>query len=53
MEAFADGAELLEVADRHHLEGIVSKRKASPCRSGECRSRSRRGSGAPRAVEVF
>jgi len=34
VEAFADGAELLEVADRHPLERIVSKRKASSYRSG-------------------
>jgi bifunctional non-homologous end joining protein LigD len=37
VEAFADGAKLLEAADRHHLEGIVSKRKVSPYRSGEWR----------------
>jgi len=37
VEAFADGAELLEEGDRLELEGVVSKRKASPYRSGECR----------------
>jgi hypothetical protein len=30
VEVFAEGTKLLEAADRHHLEGIVSKRKASP-----------------------
>jgi bifunctional non-homologous end joining protein LigD len=34
VEAFADGEQLLEVAEQHHLEGVVSKRRASPYRSG-------------------
>jgi bifunctional non-homologous end joining protein LigD len=33
VQAFDDGAKLLEAAARHGLEGIVSKRKASPYRS--------------------
>jgi ATP-dependent DNA ligase len=37
VEAFADGEQLLEVAARHHLEGVVSKRRASPYRSGPSR----------------
>ena len=38
--AFADGEQLLSSVDRLRLEGVVSKRKASPYRSG------RRGIGA-------
>ena len=34
VQAFDDGAKLLEAAARHGLEGIVSKRKASAYRSG-------------------
>jgi bifunctional non-homologous end joining protein LigD len=34
---FDDGAKLLEVADRHGLEGIVSKRQTSAYRSGPSR----------------
>jgi len=34
---FDDGAKLLEVAERHGLEGIVSKRQASPYCSGPSR----------------
>ena len=34
VQAFDDGAKLLEAAERHGLEGIVSKRQASPYRSG-------------------
>jgi bifunctional non-homologous end joining protein LigD len=34
---FDDGAKLLEVAERHGLEGIVSKRQASAYRSGPSR----------------
>jgi bifunctional non-homologous end joining protein LigD len=37
VEAFDNGEELLEAADRHGLEGIVSKRKASAYRSGDSR----------------
>jgi bifunctional non-homologous end joining protein LigD len=37
VEAFADGEKLLEEGDRLGLEGVVSKRKASPYRSGESR----------------
>ena len=35
-ETFDDGVKLLEAAERMQLEGIVSKRRASPYRSGEC-----------------
>jgi bifunctional non-homologous end joining protein LigD len=35
VEAFDDGAKLLATAERMQLEGIVSKRKAAPYRSGE------------------
>jgi bifunctional non-homologous end joining protein LigD len=35
IEAFGDGAKLLETAERMQLEGIVSKRRAAPYRSGE------------------
>jgi ATP-dependent DNA ligase len=34
VEAFADGASLLELAERHGLEGVVSKRKVSPYHLG-------------------
>jgi bifunctional non-homologous end joining protein LigD len=37
VEAFDDGQELLEAAERHGLEGVVSKRRLAPYRSGECR----------------
>jgi bifunctional non-homologous end joining protein LigD len=37
VEAFEDGEQLLASSDRSRLEGIVSKRKASPCRSGPTR----------------
>jgi bifunctional non-homologous end joining protein LigD len=37
IEAFDDGTKLLQAAERHGLEGIVSKRRDSPYRSGECR----------------
>jgi bifunctional non-homologous end joining protein LigD len=37
VQAFDDGVKLLEAAERHGLEGIVSKRRSSPYRSGECR----------------
>ena len=36
-EAFADSQALLEVAERHKLEGVVSKRRGAPYRSGSCR----------------
>ena len=36
VEAFDDGVKLLEAAERMQLEGIVSKRRAAPYRSGEC-----------------
>jgi bifunctional non-homologous end joining protein LigD len=36
VEAFDDGQALLEVAERHGLEGVVSKRCLAPYRSGEC-----------------
>jgi bifunctional non-homologous end joining protein LigD len=34
-ESFDDGLELLKAADRMKLEGIVSKRRYSPCRPGK------------------
>jgi ATP-dependent DNA ligase len=37
VEAFGDGQALLEVAQRHRQEGVVSKRRDAPYRSGECR----------------
>jgi bifunctional non-homologous end joining protein LigD len=37
VEAFEDGLKLFALAERFHLEGIVSKRKLSPYRSGPSR----------------
>jgi bifunctional non-homologous end joining protein LigD len=37
VDSYIDGTKLLEAAERHGLEGIVSKRRAAPYRSGECR----------------
>ena len=37
VEAFDDGAKLLDAGERMQLEGIVSKRRAAPYRSGECK----------------
>jgi len=37
VEDFDDGQELPEAAERHGLEGVVSKRRDVPYRSGECR----------------
>src|SRR5262245_37643393 len=36
-EAFNDGEALLRVAEKHGLEGVVSKRRDAPYRSGACR----------------
>ena len=36
-EPFEDGLALLRVAERRGLEGVVSKRRDAPYRSGECR----------------
>ena len=36
-EAFEDGQALLRVAEQCGLEGIISKRRDAPYRSGECR----------------
>lgn len=36
-EAFNDGQSLLRVAEKHSLEGVVSKRRSAPYRSGRCR----------------
>ena len=36
VDAFTDGQKLLEAAERYKLEGVVSKRKTAPYRSGEC-----------------
>jgi len=36
-EAFDDGEPLLRVAEKHGLEGVVSKRRDAPYRSGACR----------------
>ena len=35
-EPFEDGLALLRVAEERGLEGIASKRRAAPYRSGEC-----------------
>ena len=35
-KAFDDCQALLEVAERHKLEGVVSKRRSAPYHSGEC-----------------
>ena len=37
VQGFDDGVKLLAAAEQHGLEGIVSKRKDAPYRSGECR----------------
>jgi bifunctional non-homologous end joining protein LigD len=37
VQTFDDGAKLLEAAEQHGLEGIVSKRRGAAYRSGECR----------------
>ena len=52
---FPDGAKLLASAERMQLEGIVSKRRSSPYRSGECKDwrkikTSRLACGEPGAV---
>jgi bifunctional non-homologous end joining protein LigD len=36
-ESFNDGQALLRVAEKHGLEGVVSKRRDAPYRSGSCR----------------
>jgi ATP-dependent DNA ligase len=36
-EAFVDGVKLLQVAERMKLEGVVSKRRGTAYRSGDCR----------------
>jgi bifunctional non-homologous end joining protein LigD len=36
-ETFTDGVALLRAAEEHHLEGVVSKRRDAPYRSGDCR----------------
>jgi bifunctional non-homologous end joining protein LigD len=36
--SFPDGAKLLASAERLGLEGVVSKRRSAPYRSGECRN---------------
>jgi len=36
-EPFDDGLALLRVAEERGLEGVVSKRRGAPYRSGECR----------------
>ena len=36
-EPFEDGLALLCVAEQRGLEGVVSKRRDAPYRSGECR----------------
>ena len=36
VEAFDDGQVLFDMAERHGLEGVVSKRRLAPYRSGEC-----------------
>jgi len=37
VDAFDDGQKLLEAAEQHGLEGVVSKRRDAPYHSGECR----------------
>jgi hypothetical protein len=36
-ESFNDGQALLQVAEKHGLEGVVSKRRGAPYKSGACR----------------
>jgi bifunctional non-homologous end joining protein LigD len=36
-KAFEDGAALLRAAEKHKLEGVVSKKRKAPYRSGACR----------------
>ena len=36
-ESFEDGLALLRVAEKRRLEGVVSKRRDAPYRSGDCR----------------
>ena len=36
-KSFDDGAALLRIAEKHKLEGIVSKKREAPYRSGPCR----------------
>jgi len=36
-EAFDDGVALLRVAEKDGFEGVVSKRRSAPYRSGRCR----------------
>jgi bifunctional non-homologous end joining protein LigD len=36
-EPFEDGLALLRVAEQRGLEGVVSKRRDAPDRSGDCR----------------
>ena len=36
-QTFADGQALLRAAEEHRLEGVVSKRRAAPYRSGPTR----------------
>ena len=37
VDAFDDGQKLLEAAEKHKLEGVVSKRRDASYQSGECR----------------
>jgi ATP-dependent DNA ligase len=37
VDAFHDGQKLIEAAEKHKLEGVVSKRHDAPDRSGKCR----------------
>jgi len=37
VDAFDDGQKLLQAAEQHRLEGVVSKRRDAPYHSGECR----------------
>jgi bifunctional non-homologous end joining protein LigD len=36
VDAFDDGQKLLEAAEKHRLEGVVSKRRSAPYRPGAC-----------------
>ena len=50
VQAFDNGAKLLAAAERHGLEGIVSKRQASVYRSGPSRDRVKTKTAAWRAA---
>jgi hypothetical protein len=51
-EAFNDGQALLRVAEKHGLEGVVSKRRDTPYRSGQCRGWRKVKTAAPGAMPI-